>query len=204
MKLDQDAQGADAFPRLAHSHCYFPIGRDVAPGGRSPVEGGLERQGREGGVLHAKLGDKTAPGRVVIAQRRLVVGDALARQTEAQRQVAQVGVVLVRVHAFVAHPGYRGASIPRTARALGAVRDRPDCGNQADQAEGQEPATQCRGDQERSRMMLLASSTEAVQVGGTTVVESYSSMMRGPDSEWPARLGRSTTGVSAQPRLGPK
>ena len=53
-------------------------------------------------------------------------------------------------------------------------------------------------------MMLLDWSTDADQPGGTTVVESYSSMISGPRAELPARLTRLTrltTGVSDQPLL---
>src|SRR5262249_19195381 len=52
--------------------------------------------------------------------------------------------------------------------------------------------------------MLPASSIRAPQLGGTTVVPSYSSMISGPPRNFSSSASRGSTGVTSSPCWGPK
>ena len=145
------------------------------------------------------------PGLQIVEERVRVIGQWFPLgEFDARFDGAEPFAVIRLPDTLAANSRNGWVIVPRKGGAVRTVRQRPDQRNYRQQAEWQEPTADSWGNQRRSRIMLLASSTEAVQVGGTTVVESYSSMTSGPGSERPARLGRLTTGVSAQPRPGPK
>lgn len=168
------------------------------------MQGSVQRHGGESGVLEAEFPYQLAPAPEVFPKWGFIQGAFLPCQAKVQRLVSKVGGELRRIYALVAHQPYRLAAIPMAGRTLGTSGQRPNSRDDGDEAEWEKPEPDGCRNQVRSRMMLLAASTVAVQVGGTTVVESYSSIIRGPCSVTPARLGRETTSVSAQPRLGPK